>query len=141
MNGIAGPARLVAALVAVVGLLAACGDDEPAAGDFCDTMEQVTTLLEPNPGSTTPEHTEARYDELATLLDQAEQAAPPAIADDVATFATTIDDFATALADVDYDLDAIYSTPEGVQLAEDTSHALTPAIIDHLTGPCGLTPG
>jgi hypothetical protein len=142
VNRIAGPARLVAALVAVVGLLAACGDDEPAAnGDFCDTMEQVTTLLEPNTGSTTPEETQARYDELAMLLDQAEQAAPPAIADDVSTFANAIDDFATALADVDYDLDAMYSTPEGNQLAEDTSHALTPAIIDHLTGPCGLTLG
>jgi hypothetical protein len=102
-------------------------------------MEQVTALLEPNTGSTTPEDIEARYDELATLLDEAEQAAPPAIVDDVATFAIAIDDFAHALADLDYDLDAIYSTPVGAQLAEDTSHALTPAIIDHLTGLCGLT--
>lgn len=142
MNRPAGPLRLVAALVAVVGLLAACGDEERAAnGDFCDTMEQVTTLLEPNTGSTTPEETEARHDELTTLLDQAQQTAPPAIVDDVATLATAIDDFASALEEVDYDLDAIFSTPQGEQLAEDTSHALTPAIIDHLTGPCGLTPG
>lgn len=143
MNRTARTARLAAAVFAVVGVLAACGDDEPAAanGNFCDTMEQVTTLLEPNAGSPTPEETEARYDELATLLDQAERAAPPAMADDVSTFATAIGDFATALADVDYDLDVIYRTPEGEQLAQETSHALSPAIAEHLTGPCGLTLG
>lgn len=139
MSHTARPTRLVAALF-TLGLLAACGDDGTAAagGEFCGAMEQVSTLLEPNTGSTTPEGIEARYRELVTLLDQAEQAAPSAIAGDVATLAAAIDDYATALADVDYDLDAIYSTPEGVQLAEDSSHALTPAVVDHMTGPCGL---
>jgi hypothetical protein len=59
----------------------------------------------------------------------------------VANCATAIDDFDAALADVDYDLDAMHATPEGVLLAEDTYHALAPAVIDHLTGPCGLTLG
>ena len=37
------------------------------------------------------------------------------------------------------DLDVIFSTAEGTRLAEDTSHALTPDVINHMTGPCGIT--
>lgn len=132
------------AILFILGLLAACGDDGTTAGaggKFCDAMERVSTLLEPNTGSTAPEGVEARYRELSRQLDQAEQTAPSAIEGDVAIFAAAIDDYATALAGVGYDLDTVYSTPEGVQLAEDTSHALTPAVVDHLTGRCGLDLG
>lgn len=141
MNRITGPMRLTAA-IAVVGLLAACGDDNAAASeDFCDTMQQVTTLLEPDTGATTPEGTEARYDEIATLLDEARQTAPPAIANDISTFAGAVDEYASALEAVDYDIDTLFSTLEGEQRAQDTSHALTPGVIDHLTGPCDLALG
>ena len=47
--------------------------------------------------------------------------------------------YVVALADADYDLDVIFSTPEGTRLAEDTSHALTPDVVNHMTGPCGIT--
>jgi len=104
-------------------------------------MKQVTDLLEPNTGSTTRDGTKARYDKLSTLLHQATQSAPAALAGDVATFAAAIHGFATALAKVDYQLDAMFTTPQGVKLATDTSHALTPAIVDELTGPCGLDLG
>jgi hypothetical protein len=85
--------------------------------------------------------TKARYDALSPLLEAAKGSAPPALAADLATFATAIHGFATALANVDYRLDAIFKTPEGVKLAADTSHALTPAIVDELAGPCGLDLG
>jgi hypothetical protein len=104
-------------------------------------MKQVTDLLEPHAGLTTPKATKARYISLSTLLDQAKESAPPALTDDVATFATAIHGFATALAKVGYDLDAIFKTRNGAKLAADTSHALTPAIVDELTGPCGLNLG
>jgi hypothetical protein len=138
------PAQLVATAF-TLGLLlaAACGAGATATNGptFCGTMHQVTDLLEPKTRSTTPEGTKARYDSLSTLLAQAKESAPPALADDVATFATAIHGFATALAKVGYQLDAIFKTPEGVTLAADTSHALTPAIVDELTGPCGLDLG
>ena len=134
--------RFGAALFSVA-LLAACGDDQTAAdhGDFCDAMEQASSLLEPNTGSPTPVGTRARYEELSSVLDVAEREAPTTIAGDVATFATAIDNYVTALASVDYDLDGLYSTPEGVQLADDTSHAITPAMVEHLTGPCDISLG
>lgn len=136
------PGRLVTILSSVA-LLTACGDDTEAAdhGPFCEPMEEATILLEPHTGSTTPDGTRARYDKVSSVLDAAQQAAPTAIAADVAGFAAAINRFASALATVDYDIDALYNTPDGVQLAEDTSHALTPAIVEHLTGPCGLTVG
>jgi hypothetical protein len=104
-------------------------------------MKQVTGLLEPKTESPTRQDTRARYESLATLLDQAQKSAPAALTDDLATFATAIHGFATALAKVDYQLDAVFKTPTGVKLAADTSHALTPAIVNELTGPCGIDLG
>jgi hypothetical protein len=108
---------------------------------FCPAMKQVTDLLEPNAGSTTPDQTKARYDNVSTLLAQAQQSAPPAFAEDVATFAAAIDRFSAALATVGYRLDAIFTTPGGEKLAADTSHALSPAIVEEMTGPCALDLG
>jgi hypothetical protein len=155
MHGTAQPAHLVAAVLTLGFLAAACGGTSGCGGSggtsgsatstnhqtFCRTMKQVTSLLDPNTGSTTPEGTKARYESLSRLLDQAKDSGPPSLADDVATFDTAIHGFATALARVGYQLDAIFKTPEGTKLAADTSHALTPAIVDELTGPCGLDLG
>ncbi len=46
------------------------------------------------------------------LLDQAEEHAPAALSNDIATFAAAIDHYVVALADADYDLDVIFSTPK-----------------------------
>jgi hypothetical protein len=137
------PTHQVVTLLAVALLTAACGGSARAASDrtFCRTMKQVTTLLEPKTESPTPAETKARYDSLSTLLDDATTSAPPALVRDVAAFATAIHGFATALSTVGYQLDAIFKTPNGVKLAADTSHALTPAIVDRLTGACGLDLG
>ncbi len=135
------PTRLAATLLALT--LLACGDSEDGDGEdaFCAAMEQVTTRMEPRTGPTPPGEVEASFGEVITLLDQAERTAPSELAGDVAHFATAVDDYVAALAAVDFDLDAIFSTPEGAQLAQDTSHALTPDIVNYITGPCGVSLG
>lgn len=140
MHRMSRPTRLVAAALTLT--MAACGEDGTDDADraFCTAMEQVAARMEPDTGAR-PDAVRANFDEVDTLLDQAEQNAPAAIAEDVATFASAIDDYVTALAEVDYDLAAIFSTPEGTQLAVVTSHALTPDVINHMTGPCGITLG
>ena len=45
------------------------------------------------------------------------------------------------LSTVDFNLDVVFSSPEGKQLAIDTSHTLTPAIVEHVIGECGLSFG
>lgn len=142
MHRMSRPTRLAAALLTLT--LAACGvsGTDDADDAFCATMEHVAARIEPDTGSPTPpDGVRANFDEVVTLLDQAEQNAPAELDDDLAAFATAIDDYVAALVAVDYDLAAIFSTPEGTQLAEETSHALTPDMINHMTGPCGITLG
>ncbi len=133
------PTRLAATLLTLT--LLACGDSEDSDRDdaFCASMEQVATRMEPNTGPTPSEEVEANFDEVVTLLDQAERTTPSELRGDVTGYATAIDDYVDALAAVDFDLDAIFSTPEGTQLAQDTSHALTPDLVNHMSGPCGIT--
>jgi len=135
------PTRLAATLLTLT--LLACGDSGDGNGEdaFCAAMEQVATRMEPRTEPTPPGEVEASFGEVITLLDQAERTAPSELAGDVAHFATNVDDYVAALAAVDFDLEAIFSTPEGAQLAQDTSHALTPDIINHMTGPCGVSLG
>lgn len=97
--------------------------------------------MEPSAEPTPPAEVETSFGEVVTLLDQAERTAPSELRDDVTRYATAIDDYVAALAAVDFDLDAIFSTPEGAQLAQDTSHALTPDIVNYMTGPCGISLG
>ena len=89
-------------------------------------MERVAALLAPDTGSPTPpKELRADFEEVVTQLDEAEQHAPAAISDDVTAFATAIDDYVVALAAADYDLNTIFSTPEGTRLAE-TPHTPSP---------------
>lgn len=148
--------------IGLVVLLVACGSGtqkaetgattttpapEPVTGaaadtEFCKILAEASALLEPDPADSEPppEETKAEFDAIAALLAQAQVAAPPTLTADVATFASAIDKYRAALADVGYNLGAIYSTPEGIALANDTSHTLSPAIVRHMTGPCGISP-
>lgn len=149
MHHMSRQARLCA--VAVVLAATGCGDTTPGRSDsaqttaatddaFCAAMQGVAVRLARNTEMPTPpSDLRVAFDEVVTLLDQAEEHAPDTISDDIAVFAAAIDHYVVALADADYDLDVIFSTPEGTQLAEDTSHALTPAVINHMTGPCDIT--
>lgn len=138
-------------------LLAACGSGADQASttkplkatrgsasdtEFCRILTETSTLLEPDPAGTEPppEQTKGEFDTIAALLARAEVAAPPSLSADIATFATAIDTYREALADVGYNVGAIYSTPQGIALANDTSHALSPAVVRHMTGPCGISP-
>lgn len=135
------PALTLPAIAAccTIALVSACGGDESVTErSFCESMEQTTHLLEPQTASTTRADTRERYLALEAVLERAQRNAPAPLRDDVVTFATAINRFATALATVDYDIDDFFSTPAGVQLGEETSHALTPALVGHLTGPCGV---
>ncbi len=131
------PTRLAATLLTLT--LLACGDSDDGEDAFCAAMEQVAMRMEPSTGPTPPREVEASFGEVVTLLDQAERTAPPELRGDVDRYATAIDDYVVALDAVDFDLNAIFSTPEGEQLAVDTSHALTPDVVNHMTGPCGIT--
>lgn len=123
----------------VIALVTACGADEPVAGrSFCDSMERVTQLLEPQTAGPTRQHAREQYAELVAVLDAAQRDAPDALEADVTTFATAIDRFTAALAAVDHDVDELFRTPAGVQLGAETSHALTADLVEYLSGPCGL---
>ncbi len=139
MHPTIGTTRLGTTLLALA--LVACGQSGDGNGDdaFCAAMEQVATRMAPSPEPTPPAEVETSFGEVVTLLDQAERTAPSELRGDVARYATAIDDYVAALDAVDFDLNAIFSTPEGTQLAQDSSHALTPDIINHMTGPCGIT--
>lgn len=132
--------RLLAALLTLTAA-AACSEADGAddtANAFCAAMEEVAAGMTPDSGAT-PDATRANFDEVVEHLDEAEENAPPAIAEDVVVYAAAIDDYVAALDEADYDLSVIFSTTEGTRLAEDTSHALTPDVIDHMTDTCGIT--
>ena len=149
MHSMSRPSRLFAALVTLA--FAGCGDtgtNRPHSADvangaestFCSAMEGVAARMARATDTPMPPHAlRVEFGEVVTLLDEAEEHAPAAISDDIAAFAVAIDHYVVALADADYNLDVIFSTPEGTRLAEDTSHALTPDVINHMTGPCGIT--
>ncbi|MEQ1788367.1 MAG: hypothetical protein ABL966_15045 [Acidimicrobiales bacterium] len=135
--------------------MAACGDSESgtdataqtspssvgtARDEFCDAMGHLITLLAPS-GPTSPDETQATFTEAGTWFAQAQDAAPEAIASDFRAYAAAYDEYVHFLSTVGFNLDAVFATPEGQQLAIETSHTLTPPIVEYVTGPCGLSFG
>ena len=146
---------LVAVSVVLCATTGACGDNDnagtntiaatgiaatPTDGGFCEAMAHLIVLLSPTDDSS-PTETEATFTEAAGWFEQANTTAPAAIADDVATYKTAHDEYASFLGTVDFNLDTVFSTPEGTQLAIDTSHTLTPAIVEYTIDECGLSFG
>ena len=146
--------RLLGALVATAALsLASCtglqggephddgGESTAASGDqFCEAMAHLIVLLEPTESSS-PTETQKTFEEAAIWFEQAGDAAPASIASDVTAYVDAFAEYTQYLADVDYRLDVVFSTQEGTDLAIDTSHTLTPAIVGHVTDECGLSFG
>lgn len=145
------------ATIATVATVAACGDSRsaspdtvtrppnsdtalPTGGGFCEAMAHLIVLLAPTDDSN-PDDTEATFTEAAGWFEQADSTAPAAIADDVAAYKTAYDDYIHFLGTVDFNLTAVFSTPQGGQLAIDTSHSLTPAIVQYVIDECGLSFG
>ena len=54
---------------------------------------------------------------------------------DVATYASAYDDYVQFLADSGFNLDVVFSTTEGRDLAIETSHTLTVPIVEYTTNP------
>ena len=146
--------RLLGALLTTTALsLASCtglqgdephddGDESTAeSGDrFCEAMAHLIVLLEPTESSS-PTETQKTFEEAAIWFEQAGDAAPASIASDVTAYVDAFAEYTQYLADVDYRLDVVFSTQEGTDLAIDTSHTLTPAIVGHVTDECGLSFG
>ncbi len=147
--------RVVAVSVALCVAITACGNDDnaatgttaatgtavdPSGGGFCEAMTHLIVLLAPTDDSS-PTETEANFTEAAGWFDQADTNAPAAIAGDVATYKAAYDEYASFLSTVDFNLNTVFSTDEGTQLAIDTSHALSPAIVDYTIDECGLSFG
>ena len=146
---------LAAAAVALCATVTVCGDNTNAApdtnppkgtavdatdGGFCEAMTHLIVLLSPTDDSS-PTQTEATFTEAAGWFEQANTNAPAAIAGDVAAYKTAYDEYAAYLSTVDFNLDTVFSTPAGTRLAIDTSHSLTPAIVQYAIDECGLSFG
>lgn len=151
--------RLVAMSVALCTTITACGNSEsagtntvaaadpapstaanPTDGEFCEAMGRLIALLAPTDDSS-PAEAEATSSEAAGWFEQANNAAPAAIAADFAAYKTAYDEYAHYLRSVDFNLDTVFSTAEGTQLAIDTSHTLTSAIVQYAIDDCGLSFG
>jgi hypothetical protein len=109
-------------------------------GEFCEAMAHLIELLAPS-GPTSPHDTEAIFTEAATWFAQADGAAPDVLDADFHNYAAAYDEYTHYLSTVDFNLDAVFATPEGEQLAIDTSHTMTPTIVEYVTGTCGLSFG
>ena len=112
----------------------------PTDADFCEAMGDLIVLLALTEDSSL-DVTRATFAEAAGWFERANYAAPVAIADDFATYAAAYDEYVHFLSTVGFNLDAVFATPEGKQLAVDSSHTLTPAIVEHVVGECGLSFG
>lgn len=136
--------RFLGLCLALLTMAVACGDDDDKAAEppdtFCEAMSHLIVLLAPA-GPTSPEATEAGFAEAAGWFEQANGAAPPAIADDFAGYKTSYDEYVHYLSTVGFNLDNVFSTDEGRQLAIETSHSLTPSIVEYVENDCGLSFG
>ncbi len=108
--------------------------------EFCDAMDHLIVLLEPG-GPSSPNETKTTFEEAAGWFEQARRSAPEPIAADVAVYADAYREYTRFLDESGYNLDVVFATDEGRDLAIDTSHTLTPQIVDHVTGECGLSFG
>lgn len=149
---------LVAVSVVLCSTTGACGDNDnagnntiaaaaatriavnPTDGGFCEAMAHLIVLLSPTDDSS-PTETKATFTEAAGWFERANTKAPAAIAGDVVTFKIAYEKYASYLGTVDFNLNTVFSTPEGTQLAIDTSHSLTPAIVQYAVDDCGLSFG
>lgn len=112
-------------------------DDDP----YCEAMGQLIVLLEPSDGPTSPAETEATFTAAAGWFDELKRNAPDLISGDVANYSAAYDEYAHFLSESGFNLDVVFSTPVGQQLAIDISHSLTPSIVEYAIDECGLSFG
>ena len=110
------------------------------AGTFCEAAAHLVSLLQPDQEAA-PTETEAMTESVVVWFEQAERSAPANLATRSKHSPRPTAPTSTRCRDVDYDLDAIFGTPEGEQLAIDASHSLTPVVVDYFESKCGLSFG
>jgi len=104
-------------------------------------MAELIVLLTPSDGPTNPTETEATFAAAAVQFQLANAAAPTSIATEFAAYSAAYDEYVHFLSTVGYNLDVVFSTEEGTQLAIETSHTITPAIVQYTIQECGLSFG
>jgi hypothetical protein len=145
------PRAFASALALSCCVLAGCGDGDgssavvdttaaPSDGEFCESMEHLIVLLAPS-GPTSPQDTETAFNEATGWFDQARRSAPASISDNVAKYASAYDEYVRFLAESGYNLDVVFGTPEGRDLAIETSHTLTVPMVEYTTKERGLSFG
>lgn len=147
---------LLVAFVALCTTMTACGgsdtatqNPEPGAGvarektnaAFCEGMGHLIKLLAPQEGRISPAETEAASGEATGWFAQADRNAPAEIATEFAAYRAAYDKWFHYLSTVDYNLDTVFSTRAGTDLAIATSHTITPAIVQYTEKQCGLSFG
>jgi hypothetical protein len=145
--------RLAAAIAPVIIVAASCGDSHGTGAatttgapttvattvSFCEAMDHLIALLRREETPTPPAQVQRTFEDALPWFEQAPRNAPNVIADDVDAYKTAYDEYVHYLRESGFNLDVVFSTPLGQQLAVDTSHTLTPAIVDYVTDECGLS--
>ena len=94
---------------------------EEANAGFCEGMGHLIKLLAPQEGSS-PAETKAALTEAAGWFAQADRNAPAVIEADFAAYRAANDKYAHYLSTVGYNLDTVFSTQAGTDLAIATWH-------------------
>ena len=109
--------------------------------EFCKLLARHRAARAgPSRAEPPPEQTQAEFDDIAELLAQAEVAAPAKLTADIATFADAIDEYRGALAEVGYNLAPSTAPPRASRRVTTPPHVLSPAVVRHMKGPCGIAP-
>jgi hypothetical protein len=147
---------LLVTFVAVCTTITACGGSDtatknrqPGAGvarektnaAFCEGMGHLIKLLAPKKVRISPAETEAASTETAGWFAHADRNAPAEIAAEFGSYRAAYDEYAHYLSTVGYNLDTVFSTRAGSDLAIATSHTITPAIVQYTETQCGLSFG
>ena len=113
--------------------------EAPQAERTCDDWRQIVQLLTPDLDEE-PADVRRTWEAMLPLLHAVEEEESSAeLAADVERFTGALRRYAAHLETIDYDLDTLFETRRGKKLAVETSHALTPVIVEHLQKDCEIS--
>lgn len=144
---------LIASGLLATTVFAGCGDDaKSGSGDSTDAYcariaayrEKSDELDSVFTGTPDPAKVEAAFTTMQAMINDLQTGAPAEIKADVTTMSTAIDSVVEIFAQYDWDLVALASAPEFVELQETLSGTEMTASSDRLeafsTNTCGLAP-
>lgn len=137
---------LSAALMALMMLLAACGDSDggsaASSASWCEFANQIDdgNPLDSVEGEPTPEAMAAAFDEFKSVLADARSAAPSEIRDDVKIVEEAFVAFADMFAEADYNFFAIDETDERIALFDSAEvEAAGDRVTEYNEAECGIS--